>query len=189
MHFSDTRNSPFFLAIALLVAAPLGCDTPDGMDARPDEDISALTDTVDGGQSDADGGGEIDPNDPCGSLMAEGAPPARAAWYNEPGPVIKISQPVALSFIAPYAVRVPLADQGAYTLEIERCDQPAHQAKVCSTGPVALPAEECAAKSIRFGMDPEQYRRGTNLYTFTMRLRHDGVLASEDAFTLTLEYR
>lgn len=189
MRFSDTRISPAFLAMALFVAAPLGCDARDGTDALPDEDTSALTDTADGGQSDADGGGEIDPSDPCASLMAEGAPPARAAWYSEPGPVITINQPIAMSFFAPYAVRVPLADASAYTLEIERCDQPAHQARICSTAPVALPAEECAAKSIRFGLDPEQYRRGTNTYVFTLRLRHAGVIESQDAFTLTLEYR
>jgi hypothetical protein len=187
MRFSDTRNSPLFLAIVVLVAAPLGCSAEDGTDVRPDEDQSALTDTTDGGQ--IDGGGEIDPNDPCASLMAEGAPPARAAWYNEPGPLVTIKDPVAMSFIAPYAVRAPLASQSAYTLEIERCDQPAQRSKTCSTAPVALPAEECAAKSIRFGLDPEQYRRGTNLYGFTMRLRHNGVVVSEDAFTLTLEYK
>ncbi|UQA59194.1 hypothetical protein [Polyangium aurulentum] len=187
MRFSSTRNSPGFLAIIALLASPLGCDVQDGVDVSADEDVFTLADVPDGGGSDA-GDGEIDPNDPCASLTAEGEPPARAAWFNEPGPIFTIEQPVALSFLAPYAVRVPLADASSYTLEIERCDQPAHREKLCYTGAVALPAEECAVKSIRFGLDPEQYRRGTNLYTFTMRLRRGAVLASEDAFTLTLEY-
>jgi hypothetical protein len=189
MRFSGTRPSPEFLAIIALLAAPLGCDVQEGADETPNEDVFTLAaDVPDGGGSDT-GDGEIDPDDPCASLTVEGEPAARAAWFNEPGPLVTIEQQVAMSFIAPYAVRVPLAEASTYRLEIERCDKPAHREKICSTGAVALPAAECAVKSIRFGLDPEQYRQGTNVYAFTMRLRHGAVVASEDAFTLTVEYK
>jgi len=150
-----------------------------------------------GGGSDAgdcDGGGTIsegsalDPLDPCATLLAEGEPLARAAWYDEPYGDVLITQEIALSWILPYAARVPLADRSAHTLEVERCDSPAHTKTSCSTTALTMPSAECGDASIRFGLDPTQYRRGTNHYDFTLRLRHGCVVDSVDTFSMTLRY-
>ena len=85
-------------------------------------------------------------------------------------------------------MRAPLDPQGDYTLELERCDRPARKQATCATSSLPLPEAACGTGFLRFGVDETQYRRGTNLYTFTLRLRRGCVVDSADAFSLTVEY-
>ncbi|MDI1444606.1 hypothetical protein [Polyangium sp. 6x1] len=194
MHSTTLR--PFLLSQAalLLLLAVSGCQEQ----ARDDDAAQGPGDFErrDGG-SDAgecaergglEPGSEVDPNDPCGTLLGEGEPHARAAWVSAPDPKFQISQAVGVTWFAEYATRVPVEPQGGYVLELERCDTPAHKATTCETSPLALPADECGTGIVRFGVDPSQYLRGSNLYTFSVRLRRGCVVDSVDTFSLTVEY-
>ncbi|MDI3290229.1 hypothetical protein [Polyangium sp. 15x6] len=199
----STTLRPFMLSqvALLLLLAAAGCqergDRDDGMRGEgPSLGASGDFDRRDGG-SDAgacddrpilESGAAVDPNDPCGTLLGDGEPLARAAWVSAPDPNFQISQAVGVTWFAEYASRVPLEPRGAYALELERCDTPAHKATTCTTSPLALPANECGTGILRFGVDPTQYRRGTNLYTFAVRLRRGCVVDSVDTFSLTVDY-
>lgn len=200
----STTLRPFMLSQAalLLLFAALGCQEPGGRDdaARGDgasPDTPGDVDRRDGGSDagacdqrpSAEPAAPVDPNDPCGTLLGEGEPPARAAWVSAPEPNFQISQAVGVTWFAEYAARVPLEARGDYVLELERCDTPAHKETVCATSPLVPPANECGTGIVRFGVDPTQYRRGTNLYTFTVRLRRGCVVDSVDTFSLTVDYK
>ncbi|MDI1479722.1 hypothetical protein [Polyangium sp. y55x31] len=199
----STMLRPFMLSQAalLLLFAALGCQERGGRDDAAGGEGASLgapgdSDRRDGG-SDAgacdeppspETGTAVDPNDPCGTLLGEGEPPARAAWVSAPEPNFQLSKAVGITWFAEYVARVPLEPPGDYALELERCDTPAHKATVCATSPLARPANECGTGIVRFGVDPTQYGRGTNLYTFTVRLRRGCVVDSVDTFSLTVDY-
>ena len=200
----STMLRPFLLSTAalLLLSAATGCEARgDRDDAVRGEDSfldkSGPDEKRDGGadagacegQGSLAEGSAVDPNDPCGTLLGEGEPLARAAWVSAPDPNFLITHEVGVSWFAEYAARVPLESRDGYVLELERCDTPAHKETTCATAPLELPADACGTGILRFGVDPSQYRRGTNLYTFTLRLRRGCVVDSVDAFSLTVEYR
>lgn len=191
-------------ALSVLICAGLGCGPYGGPEIDPDAGVaSASASAADGaGGAGGEGGGDcgaggqggqggaVDVNDPCASLTAPGAPPARVVWVTEPEPVYTLTSPISLQWAFQVAVRVPLAEQAAYTLEYEVCETPAHQATTCSTTTLPLPADECAVLyGPRFGLDSSQYRRGTNAYSLTLRLRHGCAVESEDALQWTVVYR
>ncbi|MDC0748252.1 hypothetical protein [Polyangium mundeleinium] len=201
MHSTTLRPFTLSRAALLLLLAATGCqgrETQD--DASKGEGASHGAsgdfDSRDGG-SDAgacdetanlEPGSAVDPNDPCGTLLGEGEPLARAAWVSAPDPNFQISQAVGVTWFAEYAARVPLDPRDGYVLELERCETPADRATSCATSPLVLPADACGTGIVRFGVDPSQYGPGTNLYTFTVRLRRGCVVDSADTFSLTVEY-
>ncbi|MDC3988601.1 hypothetical protein KEG57_49505 [Polyangium jinanense] len=194
---------PFLLSQAalLLLLAAAGCQERgdhddamkgDGASLGASDDFDRRDGGSDAGACDErpnlESGTAVDPNDPCGTLLGEGEPLARAAWVSAPEPNFQISQAVGVTWFAEYASRVPVEPRDGYALELERCDTPAHKATICTTAPLVLPANECGTGIVRFGVDPTQYRRGTNLYTFTVRLRRGCVVDSVDTFSLTVDY-
>lgn len=202
MHATTLRPFLPSTAALLLLLGASGCSGPGDGDDTVAGDEASLDGSGEvekkGGGSDAgtcDGGGPleqgnaVDPDDPCGSLLADGEPLARAAWVTAPDPNFQMTQPIGVSWFAEYAARVPLDPRDDYVLELERCDTPAHRQTTCATSPLVLPADECGAALVRFGVDDTQYRRGTNLYTFTLRLRRGCVVDSVDTFSLTVDYR
>ncbi len=169
------KHRPFTLSIAALLLLPVvGCHEQGDRDDAVGNEGAALD--------------AIDPDDPCGTLLAEGEPPLRAAWVRVPDPYFKITQDIGVTWFAEYAARVPLDQRADAVLELERCDTPAHRDTTCATSLLPLPTDACGTNLLRFGVDPSQYRRGTNLYTFTLRLRRRCAVDSADAFSLTVEY-
>jgi hypothetical protein len=142
------------------------------------------------GSSGAGGqGGAINPDDACGSLTAPGAAPERVVWVTKSDQPIDITMPVELLWAFQYAVRVPPDKAAEYTLEHERCEEPAGGTETCNSFPMTLPTTDCeVAYAPKFGIDPNQYMPGTNRYTYTMRLSHGCQLVSEDSFTTIVNY-
>ncbi|TKD10209.1 hypothetical protein [Polyangium fumosum] len=201
MHSTTLRPFVLSRAALLLLLAAAGCQARETRDDASrgegiSHDASGDADKQDGGsdagacdeRANLEPGSDVDPNDPCGTLLGEGEPLARAAWVSAPDPNFQISQAVAVTWFAEYAARVPLDPRDGYVLELERCDTPAHRATTCTTSPLVLPADACGTGIVRFGVDPSQYQPGTNLYTFTVRLRRGCVVDSADTFSLTVEY-
>ncbi|HXV77859.1 MAG TPA: hypothetical protein VD788_16230 [Candidatus Polarisedimenticolaceae bacterium] len=65
--------------------------------------------------------------------------------------------------------------EGDATLTLELCEN--HR---CTTSTLA-PAE--GIRFLRYGLDPSQYHRGRNLYTFTLTLTDNGI-TSDDTLTI-----
>lgn len=158
--------------------------------------ITTSSTGVGGGACDPVGGGQGGaPNeeDPCGSVTAPGAPEARVAWVTKGDPKIDIHSAISLLWAFEYVVRVPPATAGDYTLEHERCSQPAGGTESCQTFdlplPDPIPEGECGVDfAPKFGIDPSQYLPGTNHYSFAIRLVRGCQIVSQDAFDITVQY-
>jgi hypothetical protein len=121
------------------------------------------------------------------SLLLGGTALAQHPESTDPAPSVvwttddidtTVSYGTAVDWFFTYEVRLPGGEdpEGDAVLEVIRCGGRGR----CETS--FLPAVE-GPSAIRWGIDPGTYHRGRNHYTFTLRLRDDGVV-SEDVLDI-----